>query len=219
MTPAAIVFDLDGTIVDTEWPVFEAIREAFRAHDLDFTIADWVDNIGRASHPSWTEMLTTALDRPPDAEIVTSTRDRARAGTDQAPALDGVLEVISAARSSRIPLAVASSSPRDWVERHLERLGLRESFGAIRTRDDVERGKPWPDLFLATAEALGCDPSSVLVIEDSLHGCAAAKAAGMRCIVVPNRITRERLPSDADLVLDSLVDFPFERFGMAPPGP
>lgn len=219
MPPGAIVFDLDGTIVDTEWPVFEAIRDAYRAHDLDFTVGDWVDNIGRANHPSWTEMLTAALDRPPDEEVVRSTRARAREGTDRAPVLDGVEQLIRVATTSDIPLAVASSSARDWVESHLERLGLRDHFRAVRTRDDVERGKPWPDLFLAAAAALDRDPNSALAIEDSMHGCTAAKAAGMQCVVVPNRITREQVPDDADLVVDSLADFPFERFGMTPPGP
>ena len=87
----------------------------------------------------------------------------------------------------------------------------------LSTRDQVDRGKPAPDLFLLAAAKLGREPADVLVIEDSRNGTIGAKAAGMTCVVVPNRITRHDIPTEADLVLDSLLDFPYADFGLTPP--
>ena len=122
--------------------------------------------------------------------------------------------MIVAAHAAEVTLAIASSSPLDWVESHLDRLGLLNEFAVIRTRDHVDRGKPAPDLFLAAAGALGVDPADAVAIEDSRHGCAAAKAAGMTCVVVPNRITTHDRPVDADWLLESLIEFPFAHFAL-----
>ena len=102
----------------------------------------------------------------------------------------------------------------DWVGGHLDRLGLFERFTSFSTRDQVDRGKPAPDLFLLAAAQLELDPAEMLVIEDSRNGAVAAKAAGMTVVVIPNRVTRHDVPSEADLVLDSLLDFPFVDFGL-----
>jgi HAD superfamily hydrolase (TIGR01509 family) len=131
--------------------------------------------------------------------------------------MPGVAEVIASATAAGLPLAVASSSPSGWVEDHLDRLGLIGHFEAIRGRDHVDRAKPDPDLYLAASAELGCDPSEVVAIEDSRHGCRAAKTAGMTCVVVPNRITRLDVPTDADFVIDSLLDFPYGHFGLSGP--
>ena len=215
MKPAAIVFDFDGTIADTEWPIYEVARDAFRAHGLDMALEEWVKGIGLADNKSLPELLESALGEPPDPEIVQAAVDRRLEWNLQMVVFPGVVEVIAAAQRADIPLAVASSSPTSWVEPHLERLGLIHHFVAIRTRDHVDRGKPAPDLFLSAAGELDVDPADVVAIEDSRHGCASAKAAGMTCLVVPNRITVLDPPTDADFLLDTLLDFPFRRFGLA----
>ncbi|MEM9204068.1 MAG: HAD-IA family hydrolase, partial [Actinomycetota bacterium] len=84
-------------------------------------------------------------------------------------------------------------------------------------RDQVDRGKPAPDLFLLAAAQLECEPADMLVIEDSRNGAIAAKAAGMPVVVVPNRVTMHDIPPEADLVIDSLRDFPFADFGLPEP--
>jgi HAD superfamily hydrolase (TIGR01509 family) len=215
MKPAAIVFDFDGTIADTEWPVYEVARDAFRAHGLDFALEDWVKGIGLADNKSLPELLEDALGEPPDPSILDTAVEQRKEWHHRMVVFPGVLEVIVAATRADIPLAVASSSPTAWVEPHLERLDLIHHFVSIRTRDHVDRGKPAPDLFLSAAAELGVDPTDTMAIEDSRHGCASAKAAGMTCLVVPNRITEIDPPTDADLVLDTLLDFPFDRFGLA----
>lgn len=214
MTPAAIVFDFDGTIADTEWPIFEVARAAFRAHGLDMRLEDWVGSIGRADNRTLPELIEDALGEPPDPTIIERARADREGWNERMVMNPGVDRVIDAATAAGIPLAVASSSPTAWVEPHLERLELIHHFVAIRTRDHVDRGKPAPDLFLSAAAALDIDPEACLAIEDSKHGCASAKAAGMTCVVVPNRITILDRPTDADLILDSLHDFPFARFGL-----
>lgn len=210
-----IVFDFDGTIADTEWGVYLVVRDAFRAHGLDVTLQEWVALIGRADNGTLEDMLGGALGGPPDPEVMVRATARREHHRRTAPLMPGVLDVLDAAASASLPLAVASSSGRDWVEGHLERLGIRHRFGPVRTRDDVDRGKPAPDLYLAAAGALGVDPDRVLAIEDSRHGCRAAKAAGMTCVVVPNRITRLDPAPDADLIVDSLAELPLADFGLA----
>ncbi|MFQ5558288.1 MAG: HAD family hydrolase [Acidimicrobiales bacterium] len=218
-TPAAVIFDFDGTMVDTEWPVFESIRGAYRAHGLDFAVEDWVDNIGRADHAPWEEELAAALGDQPAGRVLAEARRREKEAIAGAGIRPGVTELIDSASAAGVPLAVASSSPSSWVEDHLRRLGLRARFEVVRTRDHVARAKPWPDVFVAAASALGIDPADALVIEDSRHGCAAAKAAAMTCVVVPNRITRFDPPTGADLVIDSLLELPYARFGLPDPRP
>lgn len=215
MKPSAIVFDFDGTIADTEWPIYEVALHAFRSHGLDFALEEWVKGIGLADNKSLEELLADALGEPPDPEILRAAGERRTRWNDQMVVFPGVVEVIAAANSFGIPLAVASSSPTSWVEPHLERLELKHHFVSIRTRDHVDRGKPAPDLFLAAAAALGVDPAGTVAIEDSRHGCASAKAAGMTCVVVPNRITTLDPPTDADHILETLLDFPYSRFGLA----
>ncbi len=212
--PDAIIFDFDGTIADTEWPVYVVWREVFEAHGLDLPIEAWVDSIGRADNRPLEEVLIEVTGRAPDEAVVAEARVRREAALRSLRVLPGVIDVIAAARNGDVALAIASSSPSDWVESHLERLGLLDEFPVIRTRDHVDRGKPAPDLYLSVAGALGVDPADAVAIEDSRHGCAAAKAAGMACVVVPNRITTHDPPTDADWVLESLVEFPFAHFGL-----
>lgn len=217
MKTRGIVFDFDGTIADTEWGVYVVVRDAFRAHGLDVTLESWVDIVGKADNATLESMLHEALGRPPDLDAI----ERARADHEETranpPVLPGVTDVIAAARATGLPLAIASSSPSDWVEHHLDRLGLVRHFDAIRTRDHVDRAKPDPDLFLSASAAIGVDPTEIVAIEDSRHGCTAAKTAGMTCVVVPNRITRLDVPTDADWMLDSLLEFPFAHFGLVQP--
>jgi HAD superfamily hydrolase (TIGR01509 family) len=118
----------------------------------------------------------------------------------------GVEAVLDQAGALDIPSAVASSSTAEWVEGHLERLGVLDRFARVLTRDHVEHAKPWPDLYLAAVEALGVEPSGTVAFEDSHNGCVAAKAAGLVCVIVPNDITRSQDFSGADLVVGSLAD-------------
>ncbi|MEM9520105.1 MAG: HAD-IA family hydrolase [Actinomycetota bacterium] len=217
MTPAAVIFDFDGTIVDTEWPVYQAARVAHEHHGLELPIGEWVKIVGTADNKPLTDRLRDLLGREPDHDAIERANDEHGRARMSGPALPGVREVIDATRAGGRPLGIASSSPMDWVGGHLERLGLFDRFASFSTRDQVDRGKPAPDLFLLAAAQLECEPADMLVIEDSRNGAIAAKAAGMPVVVVPNRVTMHDIPPEADLVIDSLRDFPFADFGLPEP--
>jgi beta-phosphoglucomutase-like phosphatase (HAD superfamily) len=122
--------------------------------------------------------------------------------------LPGILQCIDDAGVLGLKLGVASSSTRDWVSGHLERLGILSRFDCVRCRDDVNNAKPAPDLYLAVLDCLGVSPSDAVAIEDSPNGVMAAKQAGMRCVAIPNSITATLDLSQADVLLRSLSDVP-----------
>ncbi len=212
---SAVIFDFDGTIIDTEWSQFATVQEEFRRHGHEYDLDSFRSGVGRADGPHWLDVLLELTGPRSDIEEIRARRLQAHhdliAGTEIRP---GVLELIDRLERTGHRRAVASSSPSSWVERHLGDRDLLHRFEVIATRDHVERAKPWPDVFLAAADRLQIDPSRCLVIEDSHNGVLAAKAAGMICVAVPNPVTVASDLSAADLILDSLADLPYEQFGL-----
>jgi beta-phosphoglucomutase-like phosphatase (HAD superfamily) len=139
---------------------------------------------------------------------------------DQCELLPGVADLLDAARARGMPAAVASSSDRAWVEGWLARHRIRPLFGCVRTRDDVARVKPAPDLFLSAAACMGIAPQNCVVLEDSINGMLAATAAGMRCVAVPIALLGQSDLPPVTLRLASLDELPFdtliERLEAAP---
>ena len=204
--PEAILFDFDGLILDTEVPIYEAWRENFLAfgHDLALEVyaACVGSNFGAFDPKSHLESLTRgAIDW---SDWDTNRERDALARTHRLDPLPGVLALLDDADAAGIPCAVASSSPRDWVEGHLARLGILDRFALTRCLDDVRAPKPAPDLFLAAAAGLGTDPAAAIVLEDSLNGLRASRAAGIACVIVPNRITSHLEFTGAAAILESL---------------
>jgi len=203
----AYIFDFDGVILDTEWTEYVSIREEFERVGLEFDLAMWQVCVGSAWTPNWVDDLAQAAGAPVDRDVVMARRRARKTELNLALAvLPGVVERIAEAESHGLGLAVASSSPRSWVEPHLARLGLRHRFHHVFTRDDVAAAKPAPDLYLASAAALGVAPERAVAFEDSHNGCKAAKAAGMCCVVTPNTVTRAQDFSAADVVVASLEE-------------
>src|SRR5919201_4918208 len=146
----ALVFDFDGLILDTEGPIFEAWREIYRAHGHDFAPREWVHVIGQAAHFDPFDELERRLGRSLDRERVHAERRvRVRELIEAQPVLPGIVEWRGEARALGIRTGVASNSSREWVLGHLARLGLADGWNCIRCRDDVERPKPDPDLYLS----------------------------------------------------------------------
>jgi HAD superfamily hydrolase (TIGR01509 family) len=202
----AYVFDFDGLILDTESGAYQSIAEEFAAVGLAFELAAWQRCIGAGWAIDWIDELEARCAQPLDRDAVIARR-RARKLELLATCevLPGVVARLDEAHEHQLGVAVASSSPRDWVESHLDRLGLLERFDAVLTRDDVERTKPAPDLYLGATRALDVDPSRTVAFEDSHNGCRAAKAASMWCVVAPNPITAGQDFTHADLVVPSLA--------------
>ena len=203
-----VIFDFDGLILETEASAFEAYSQTFRNHGVHLQMESWVRFVG--GNPSGLHILAyleELLGRRVDRDAVQrEVRNRHNQSVQQLHVLPGVLEHIQDAQDMGLALGVASSSSRDWVEGHLRRLGLRNRFEVVRTRDDVEHVKPAPDLFLAVLGALGLAPGEVIAYEDSPHGITAAKAAGLFCVAVPNAITAHLHLAHADRVVASLAE-------------
>jgi HAD superfamily hydrolase (TIGR01509 family) len=217
----ALVFDFDGLIIDTEWCEYRSICDQYERFGLHYSVEHFQQFVGSAWPVGWIDELRAGADVEIDPDEITASR---RARRDELLALEGVLpgvvELLEAATALGLGLAVASSSSRAWVEPHLERLGLRRWFAAVLTRDDVGQAKPAPDLYLAAAAAIDADPVRAVAFEDSFNGCTAAKAAGLHCVVVPNRITAVQDFGHADLVVDSLIEIELhslaQRIGSRP---
>lgn len=219
----ALIFDFDGLILDTETPDYTAWRDIYEEHNcvlpLDrylTIIGTSLDDAGFAPAGYLVELVGAELDV---AGLEARARLQRLERINAQPVLPGVVEQIEAAERHGLKLAVASSSGRDWVERHLRRVGLLQRFDAVVTGDEVERVKPAPDLFETALAALGVAPQEAIVFEDSAHGVEAATVAGIYTVAVPNTLTRHSDLNGADLQLASLADITLDQLlALAPDG-
>jgi len=208
----ALVFDFDGLILETETPAHQSWAEIYVEHGHELPMDRWHGYIGSDTGFDPAGHLAALVGEGFDRDATQKRRDARK--TELIAALDvmvGVREYVADANRLGLRLAVASSSSRAWVLGHLERLRLRAEWDAVLTRDDVERTKPAPDLYLAAVKALGVAPREAVAFEDSRNGIAAAKDAGLLCVAVPNALTAEMDLSRADLRLASLAETPLER--------
>ena len=211
----AVLFDLDGVLTDSE-PWWNDVRtELARAHDRPWTIDDQYSVMG-ANSGEWAATMRSRLhvehlsaDAIQDA-IVDGMVERYR--TLPSPVIAGAPEAVRRIAASR-PVAIASSSHRRVIEAALDALGLRDVFGAVVSSDDVPRGKPEPDVYLRAAMLLGVPATRCVVVEDSLNGVKAAKAAGAFVVLVPNPSVPPAgdARTRADLVLDRLGELDPDR--------
>jgi HAD superfamily hydrolase (TIGR01509 family) len=207
MSFRALIFDFDGLILDTEGPVYRSWLEVYEAHGEALPFERWVQIVGSTTagfHPQ--HHLEERLGRPLSQEVLDGRIGRRTEMILAEPLLPGIVQHVDAARSLGLKVGVASSSTRDWVRGHLDRLALLDRFDCIRCRDDVIHAKPEPDLYLAVLDCLEVSATEALAIEDSPNGVIAAKRAGLRCVAIPNPITARLDLSQADLQLQSLAD-------------
>ena len=210
---AAVVFDLDGVLLDSEaaWVgVKKEFTEETGGHWKEE--AQW-DMLGMSSI-EWSRYMHDELGVPlPPEQISSEVADRlAQQYRERLPLLPGAVEAVrSLAR--HWPLGLATSSNRNVIDLVLEKAGLADAFAATVSSEEVERGKPAPDVYLETARRLSVEPAECVAVEDSTNGIRSAHAAEMAVIVVPNR----DFPPEpealglADLTLDSLEQLTPER--------
>lgn len=213
--PAAVVFDFDGLVLDTELTTYETVNEVFVAHGEELSSELWVSFIGTTDHPHWTDLLEAQLGRPFDRD--TWQARRAEAGLARAMSLEllpGVGPLMGELHDAGVPMGVASSSPANWVHGHLRHRRLDRLVEVVCTGDEVERTKPDPALYRLACERLGVAPAASVAIEDSLHGIAAARGAGMRTVAVPGSMTVHLDYSAADLVVGSCEELDLARLAV-----
>ncbi len=216
MSLAAVVFDFDGLMMDSEWVIYESARAAFRAHDHDLSVEAWAGKVGTNDDDDptgWDRLCQAAgvvgfeRDLFEAAYRDAEGQDARRATMSELPVLPGVEALVHSLTAAGVPLGVASSSSTGWLERNLDRFGLRHHFGTLVGSDRVGgSGKPAPDVYRLACAELAADPARSVALEDSAHGVTAARAAGMRAVAVPSRITRWHDFDPADLVVASLTD-------------
>ncbi len=210
MTPIeCVIFDLDGVLVDSEiW--WDEVRAAFAArHGRSWTADDQAAVMG-ANSAAWAHTMRERLDLPMaeidiERAIVEGIVERYQC--DGAPLIDGAVEAVRRIAVTR-PVGLASSAHPAVISAALEATGLTDTFAVVVSSDAVAHGKPEPDVYLEAARRMEVDPSACLVIEDSANGVRAARAAGMRVVLVPNRSVPPAAGTAelADLVLARLTD-------------
>lgn len=210
----AVIFDFDGLIIDTETPAFEAWCEIYQDNGVELKKEDWVQVVGTTYsrfHP--VDHLNTLTGKSFDRDELTVLKEKRKAEIcANMPILPGVVDRIEEARELGWAIGLASTSTSEWVESHLRRVDLFKFFPHRITRETVTNVKPHPEPYLKIMERLGVQPSDSLVLEDSLNGVKAAKAAGARCVAIPNSITSILDFSEADERFDSLAAFKLVQF-------
>jgi HAD superfamily hydrolase (TIGR01509 family) len=210
----AAVLDFDGLILDTETPFRRSWEEIYEAHGLSVSPTAWAKWIGSSADPAEAYVLLEEhLGRSIDRAAVRSRRlERELELLKRERVMPGVRELIDEASGRGIRLAIASSSERSWVVGHLKAIGLLGRFQAIACAEDVTTTKPAPDLYRSALETLGLPADGAVAFEDSAHGVTAAKAAGLFCVAVPNRVTRYLTFPNADWVVESLAGHSLDEF-------
>lgn len=191
---SAVIFDMDGLMFDTERLAFEAWREVCTEAGYDITDDVILASVGRNERDTETIMKQHLGEDFPFAELrkqrVAHVQDYI--SKNGMPIKLGLLRLLDYLNEKGIMTAVATSTERVKAEEHITSCNLLHSFNCIVCGDEVERGKPEPDIFLLAAKKLGCPPSECIVLEDSENGIKAAYKAGMRSIMIPDLI----MPTD-----------------------
>jgi HAD superfamily hydrolase (TIGR01509 family) len=205
---SAVIFDMDGLMLDTERVYRDVFNRAAADCEIEFPAALHEQLLGRNSADTWT-ILGEVWNNP---ALLEKFRDRTRhhhhiCFEEPPPIKKGLLELLDTIEAKKVPKVVATSTRRAYALPRLEKCGLLHRFASVSTGDQVERGKPAPDLFLLAAKTIGAQPNKCVVLEDSEAGVTGAHAAGMTVCMVPDM----KQPTDdvrklAQGVYESLVD-------------
>ncbi|CAI6056152.1 Phosphoglycolate phosphatase [Paenibacillus sp. JJ-100] len=201
-----VIFDMDGVLIDSEPIYFEIERSSFDHFGAAVTVEEHHSFVGVTLESMWQQVINKYQVKVPLEEILVyhqqHVMEQMLAHTELV-GMPGVERWVQWLHEQQIPIAVASSSPRALIDLIMEKTGLGSYFEVRMTGEEVEHGKPAPDIFLAAAERIGISPEHCLVIEDSRNGVQAAKSAGMRCIGYRNPGSGDQNLSKADVQISS----------------
>lgn len=200
----ALVFDFDGLLMETESTSFLSWQYEWSQWGLTLDVAGFfADHGGDVTEERYVRLAAAVgprFDRAHSHERRVAYRDKLHEDLDLADGLQGWLDE---AAGLDLRLAVASSSPMEWLASHLGRAGVLDRFEVLAGGDEVERHKPAPDVYQLALDRLSLTAVSAVAVEDTAHGVAAARAAGLRCIAIPNPFVPPERVHHADLVLSS----------------
>lgn len=209
----AVVFDLDGTILDTESAVIATWLAMYVQCGLPYPKEQFTAMIGTWA-PEWDPYAPLLAGRGAGARHQLRCRKERMEATliARLGPRPGVVNWLRWCEHAGIPVACASSSPVSWVQGHLDRLGLARHFGSVVAREHVRSVKPAPDLFLKAVAALGVPACDSLAVEDSLPGVLSARSAGLVCALYPNAYTAGQARLQADVVVDPTGASPADAY-------
>ena len=204
---SAAIFDLDGVVVDSEPLHYLSEKEMLSKRGVNLRRSDIKEIVGRTEMEG-IQYLKDRFGLKDSAKQLYEEKQRIykrmlRKAVKPRP---GLFNLLNSLEDEGMTLAIASSAPRENIDIVLKALGIEDKFRAVVSGDDVERGKPSPDIFLLAAQRIGIKPKNCLAIEDAQNGVEAAKRAGMTCIAVPNQFTQDQDFSRADAVVQGLED-------------
>lgn len=209
----AFIFDMDGVIIDSEPLHFEVDIHTMNHFGIEITQKDLERFVGMTNPEMWDIITREYQMRQSVSEIIEyqlALKIEKLRSLDIGP-IDGIVNLISELNRFGIPMALASSSPRAFIMAVLQKFGIVGEFARIVSGEEVNKGKPAPDVYLEAAKLLGVRPGNCVVLEDSMHGVAAAKAAGMKCIGFDNPNSGNQDLSKADVIVTSIRDIQVEE--------
>ncbi|MGB8955291.1 MAG: HAD family hydrolase [Tumebacillaceae bacterium] len=204
----AVVFDFDGLLIDTETPWYRVWAEVFEERGQELPLELYGRILGTTDAAfDLLGYLEECTGIPVDRQATYQRmRDRHTELMKREQLRPGVLDYLKQAQELGLKIGLASSSQREWVERHLRANHIFEYFNVIRTSDDVQKVKPDPELYLSALNALGVEPQHAVAFEDSPNGSRAAKAAGMNLVIVPNTLSSTMAFDAYDLRINSMAE-------------
>lgn len=197
----AIIFDMDGVIIDSEPLHFKIEKELIRELGVEITDEEHNSFVGTTEYHMFSIIKEKYQIEFPIEEMIEKKKEMFIENLDQVPLVENFKDFLLTMHKAGYPMALASSNNKRVIGAVAEKFDLKDYIKVFVSADDVKRGKPDPEIFLTAAEKLGIPPASCLVIEDARNGVKAAKAAGMRCIGLQNLNSGNQDLSEADLVI------------------
>jgi putative hydrolase of the HAD superfamily len=215
----ALVFDFDGLLMDTETTSLRVWQHLWRSHGLELDTGTFFaphgGNVIAERYAALAAAVGPGYDQAASHAMRLAYRDELHAALELS---DGIVAWLDEARDLGLRLAIASSSPRHWIVDHLSRVGYLDRFELLACGDEVSSAKPAPDVYVLALDRLGVPADRAVAFEDTTHGAAAARAAGLRCVAIPHPHADPALFTAADVLLTSASDRPLAGLLAALPG-
>lgn len=211
--PAAVIFDMDGVLVDSNPFHLQKWIDFLNEHRVEFNPDDLPEQIlGKRNDAAFRFFFGPKLSKEESRRLSEELEEKFRkAFRPHAKPLPGLTGLISACQRAGIPMAVASSAMAKNVEFVVDTLGFRPYFRCLVSGDEVLHAKPDPEIYFKTASKLGFEPRSCLAFEDSFVGVESAMRAGMKCVAIASTFPLEQLRRRADLAVRSFEEVTLER--------